>query len=153
MAGNAAQRAASAAFPPDPVRVARPEHLLPKIMWPTNTFSFCIAKKLRLGRSNAPRRARLQRLARTRHRASSRSSMDALEKVQLGTARNVVIPEAERRRTAYHEDANYLRGRIIGALGGMAAEHEVFDVITTGSKSDLEMVIRIARSMGVASLR
>jgi cell division protease FtsH len=115
--------------------------------------------------------------------------MDALEKVQLGTARNVVIPEAERRRTAYHEaghallgmllpgadpvrkvsiiprgralgvtlstpeadrygyDANYLRGRIIGALGGMAAEHEVFDVVTTGSESDLEVVTRIARSM------
>jgi hypothetical protein len=30
----------------DPVRVARPEHLLRKIMWPTNPFSFCIAKKL-----------------------------------------------------------------------------------------------------------
>jgi len=115
--------------------------------------------------------------------------MDALEKVQLGTARNVVIPENERRRTAYHEaghallgmllpgadpvrkvsiiprgrtlgvtlstpeadrygyDANYLRGRIIGALGGMAAEHEVFAVVTTGSESDLEVVSRIARSM------
>jgi len=114
---------------------------------------------------------------------------DALEKVQLGTARNVVIPAAERCRTAYHEaghallgmlqpgadpvrkvsiiprgralgvtlstpesdrygyDANYLRGRIIGALGGMAAEKEVFDVVTTGAESDLEMVTRIARSM------
>jgi len=29
----------------------------------------------------------------------------------------------------------------------MAAEHEVFDVVTTGSESDLEMVTRIARSM------
>ena len=27
--------------PPDPVRVARPEHLLPEDQWPTNTFSFC----------------------------------------------------------------------------------------------------------------
>ena len=118
-----------------------------------------------------------------------RDLTDALEKVQLGTARNVVIPEEERRRTAYHEaghallgmlqpgadpvrkvsiiprgralgvtlstpeadrygyDANYLRGRIIGALGGMAAEQEVFDVVTTGAESDLEMVTRIARSM------
>ena len=109
--------------------------------------------------------------------------------MQLGTARNVVIPEEERRRTAYHEaghallgmlqpgadpvrkvsiiprgralgvtlstpeadrygfDANYLRGRIIGALGGMAAEKEVFDLVTTGAESDLEMVTRIARSM------
>jgi cell division protease FtsH len=118
-----------------------------------------------------------------------RDLLDSLEKVQLGTARNVVIPEAERRRTAYHEaghallgmiqpgadpvrkvsivprgralgvtlstpesdrygyDANYLRGRIIGALGGMAAEQEVFNLITTGSESDLETVSRIARAM------
>jgi cell division protease FtsH len=118
-----------------------------------------------------------------------RELLDALEKVQLGTARNVVIPEPERRRTAYHEaghallgiiqpgadpvrkvsivprgralgvtlstpdvdrygyDATYLRGRIIGALGGMAAEREVFDVVTTGSESDLEVVSRTARAM------
>ncbi|MGH9308840.1 MAG: AAA family ATPase, partial [Vicinamibacterales bacterium] len=118
-----------------------------------------------------------------------RDLTDALEKVQLGTARNVVIPEEERRRTAYHEaghallgmlqpgadpvrkvsiiprgralgvtlatpesdrygyDARYLRGRIIGALGGMAAEQEVFAVVTTGAESDLETVTRIARSM------
>jgi len=120
---------------------------------------------------------------------SQRNLLDALEKVQLGAARNVVIPEAERRRTAYHEaghallgmlepgadpvrkvsiiprgralgvtlstpatdrygyDARYLRGRIIGGLGGMAAEEEVFGVVTTGSESDLEMVTRVARSM------
>jgi cell division protease FtsH len=47
----------------------------------------------------------------------------------------------------YGFDKNYLRGRIIGALGGMAAEEEVFDVVTTGSESDLETVSRIARSM------
>src|SRR5215471_181584 len=114
---------------------------------------------------------------------------DALEKVQLGTARNVVIPEEERRRTAYHEaghallgmlqpgadpvrkvsiiprgrslgvtlstpetdrygyDEKYLRGRIIGALGGKAAEQEVFGVVTTGAEADLETVTRIARAM------
>jgi cell division protease FtsH len=118
-----------------------------------------------------------------------RELFDALEKVQLGTARNVVIPAEERRRTAYHEaghaligmlqpgadpvrkvsivprgralgvtlstpetdrygyDANYLRGRIIGALGGMAAEQEIFGIVTTGSESDLELVTRVARSM------
>jgi cell division protease FtsH len=118
-----------------------------------------------------------------------RDLTDALEKVQLGTARSVVIPETERRRTAYHEaghallgmlqpgadpvrkvsiiprgralgvtlstpeadrygyDANYLRGRIIGALGGMAAEKEVFGIVTTGGENDLEIVTRIARSM------
>jgi cell division protease FtsH len=120
---------------------------------------------------------------------SQRDLTDALEKVQLGTARNVVIPEDERRRTAYHEaghallgmlqpgadpvrkvsiiprgralgvtlstpetdrygyDEHYLRGRIIGALGGMAAEQEVFNVVTSGAESDLETVTRIARSM------
>jgi cell division protease FtsH len=41
----------------------------------------------------------------------------------------------------------YLRGRIVGALGGMAAEEEVFCVVTTGSESDLENATRIARSM------
>jgi cell division protease FtsH len=118
-----------------------------------------------------------------------RDLTEALEKVQLGTARKVVIPEEERRRTAYHEaghallgmlqpgadpvrkvsiiprgralgvtlstpegdrygyDAKYLRGRIIGALGGMAAEREVYDLVTTGAENDLEMVTRIARSM------
>jgi cell division protease FtsH len=118
-----------------------------------------------------------------------RDLTDALEKVQLGTARNVVISEEDRRRTAYHEaghallgmlqpgadpvrkvsiiprgralgvtlstpetdrygyDEHYLRGRIVGALGGMAAEQEVFNVVTSGSEADLEMVTRIARSM------
>jgi cell division protease FtsH len=40
-----------------------------------------------------------------------------------------------------------LRGRIIGALGGMAAEQVVYDVITTGAESDLEQVTGIARGM------
>ncbi|KAB2388528.1 ATP-dependent zinc metalloprotease FtsH [Actinomadura montaniterrae] len=113
----------------------------------------------------------------------------ALEKVQLGTRRALVMPYEERRRTSYHEsghgllgmlqpgadpvrkitivphgralgvtvstpdsdryayDERYLRGRIIGALGGMAAEELVFGVITTGSESDLEQVTKIARGM------
>src|SRR6185295_3567449 len=37
---------------------------------------------------------------------------DALEKVQLGAARNVVIPEAQRRRTAYHEAGHALLGML-----------------------------------------
>jgi cell division protease FtsH len=114
---------------------------------------------------------------------------DALEKVQLGTARKVIIPPEERRRTAYHEaghallgmlqpgadpvrkvsiiprgralgvtlstpeqdrygyDANYLKGRMVGALGGMAAEQVVFGVVTTGAESDLQTCTGIARSM------
>ncbi|WP_431965250.1 ATP-dependent zinc metalloprotease FtsH [Actinacidiphila sp. bgisy160] len=114
---------------------------------------------------------------------------DALEKVQLGAARPLVIPAEERRRTAYHESGHallgmlhpgadpvrkitivprgralgvtlstpdsdryayteeYLRGRIIGALGGMAAEHVVFGVITTGAENDLEQVTGVVRGM------
>jgi cell division protease FtsH len=139
--------------------------------------------------ANLVNEAALLAARRGKDAVSQRDLLDALEKVQLGTARNVVIPEAERRRTAYHEaghallgmlqpgadpvrrvsiiprgralgvtlstpeadrygyDANYLRGRIIGALGGMAAEQEVFGIVTTGAESDLETVTRIARSM------
>jgi cell division protease FtsH len=138
--------------------------------------------------ANLANEAALLAARRTEDAVSQRDLNDALEKVQLGTARNVVIPEAERRRTAYHEaghallgmlqpgadpvrkvsivprgralgvtlstpesdrygyDANYLRGRIIGALGGMAAEQEVFSIVTTGAEHDLEVVMRIARS-------
>jgi len=139
--------------------------------------------------ANLVNEAALLAARRRQEAVSQRDLLDALEKVQLGTARNVVISEDERRRTAYHEaghaligmlqpgadpvrkvsiiprgralgvtlatpetdrygyDANYLRGRIIGALGGMAAEQEVFHVVTTGAESDLETVTSIARSM------
>ncbi|GEK02723.1 MULTISPECIES: ATP-dependent zinc metalloprotease FtsH [unclassified Streptomyces] len=114
---------------------------------------------------------------------------EALEKVQLGAERTLVMPEEDRRRTAYHESGHallgmlqtgadpvrkitivprgralgvtmstpeveryahsegYLRGRIIGALGGMAAEEVVYGVVTTGAESDLEQVTNIARGM------
>jgi cell division protease FtsH len=139
--------------------------------------------------ANLVNEAALLAARRGQETVSYRDLTDSLEKVQLGTARNVVIPEQERRRTAYHEaghallgmlqpgadpvrkvsiiprgralgvtlstpetdrygyDAKYLRGRIIGALGGMAAEEEVFNVITTGAENDLEVVTRLARSM------
>src|SRR5690349_25123023 len=109
-----------------------------------------------------------------------RDLTDALEKVQLGTARNVVISEEDRRRTAYHEAGHallgmlqpgadpvrkvsiiprgralgvtyqspesdrygygeaYLRGRLIGILGGRAAEILIYGESTTGPESDLE---------------
>ncbi|WP_042392337.1 ATP-dependent zinc metalloprotease FtsH [Streptacidiphilus carbonis] len=120
---------------------------------------------------------------------SARNFSEALEKVQLGAVRALVMPDEERRRTAYHESGHallgmlqpgadpvrkitivprgralgvtlstpdadryayteeYLRGRIIGALGGMAAEQVVYGVITTGAESDLEQVTDIARGM------
>lgn len=124
-----------------------------------------------------------------RDKVMSADMFESLEKVQLGAARNVVMPPEERRRTAYHEaghallgmlqpgadpvrkvsiiprgralgvtlstpdtdrygyDEEYLRGRIIGALGGMAAEEVVFGVITTGAESDLDSSTNIARQM------
>jgi cell division protease FtsH len=38
---------------------------------------------------------------------------DALEKVVLGVERDVVIPEDERRRTAYHESGHALLGMLV----------------------------------------
>ncbi len=73
---------------------------------------------------------------------------DPVRKVSIiprGRALGVTLSTPETDRYGY--DADYLRGRIIGALGGMAAEQEVFDVVTTGAESDLESATRIARSM------
>jgi cell division protease FtsH len=114
---------------------------------------------------------------------------DALEKIVLGTERHIVLSDAERARTAYHESghallgmlitgsdpvrkisiiprgralgvtfqspdadrygysADYLRGRLTGALGGRAAEQIVYGDQTTGAESDLEQATRIARQM------
>ncbi|MGH8926763.1 MAG: ATP-dependent zinc metalloprotease FtsH [Acidimicrobiia bacterium] len=114
---------------------------------------------------------------------------DALEKIVLGTERQIMMSQDEKERTAYHEsghallgmlqpgadpvrkvsiiprgralgvtfqapdsdryayDREYLRGRIIGALGGRAAEDVVFGTITTGAENDLVQVTKIARSM------
>ncbi len=65
--------------------------------------------------------------------------------VPRGRALGVTLSTPEADRYAYTEE--YLRGRIIGALGGMAAEQTVFGEITTGAESDLEQVTRIARGM------
>ncbi|GGL97151.1 ATP-dependent zinc metalloprotease FtsH [Streptomyces fumigatiscleroticus] len=139
--------------------------------------------------SNLANEAALLAVKRKRRQVTRSEFSDALEKVQLGAERPLVMPEDERRRTAYHESGHallgmlqpgadpvrkvtivprgralgvtlstpdsdkyayteeYLRGRIIGALGGMAAEEVVYDVITTGSENDLEQVTRIARGM------
>lgn len=139
--------------------------------------------------ANLANEAALLAVKRKQERVTQANLSEALEKVQLGAERPLVMPEEERRRTAYHESGHallgmlqpgadpvrkitivprgralgvtlstpdadkyayteeYLRGRIIGALGGMAAEHVVYGVITTGSESDLEQVTNIARGM------
>jgi cell division protease FtsH len=114
---------------------------------------------------------------------------DALDKVLLGAARHLVMPEDERVRTAYHEAGHamvgllvpgadpvrkvsivprgmalgmtyqspdedrygytvtQLRARLIGLLGGRAAEEIVIGDVSTGAESDLDRVAMIGRMM------
>lgn len=139
--------------------------------------------------ANLANEAALLAVKRKQKEVTQADLSEALEKVQLGAERPLVMPDEERRRTAYHESGHallgmlqpgadpvrkitivprgralgvtlstpdsdkyayteeYLRGRIIGALGGMAAEQVVFGVVTTGAESDLEQVTNIARGM------
>ncbi|WP_086807746.1 ATP-dependent metallopeptidase FtsH/Yme1/Tma family protein, partial [Streptomyces murinus] len=139
--------------------------------------------------ANLANEAALLAVKRKQERVTGADLSEALEKVQLGAERTLVMPEEDRRRTAYHESGHallgmlqpgadpvrkitivprgralgvtmstpeveryahseeYLRGRIIGALGGMAAEEVVYGVVTTGAESDLEQVTNIARAM------
>ncbi|MFC3575325.1 ATP-dependent zinc metalloprotease FtsH [Streptomyces yaanensis] len=139
--------------------------------------------------ANLANEAALLAVKRKQERVTQSDLSEALAKVQLGAERPLVMPEEERRRTAYHESGHallgmlqpgadpvrkvtivprgralgvtlstpeaerysyteeYLRGRIIGALGGMAAEQVIFGVVTTGSENDLEQVTNIARGM------
>jgi cell division protease FtsH len=73
---------------------------------------------------------------------------DPVRKVSIiprGQALGVTFqaPQADR----YGYSATYLRGRIIGALGGRAAEEIVYGDMTTGAESDLDQVSGIARQM------
>jgi cell division protease FtsH len=52
-------------------------------------------------------------------------------------------PEGER----YNYPEAYLRGRIIGMLGGRAAEEIVYGTKTTGAESDIEQATALARRM------
>ncbi|MFI5864867.1 ATP-dependent zinc metalloprotease FtsH [Streptomyces sp. NPDC051546] len=139
--------------------------------------------------ANLANEAALLAVKRQQKEVTQSDLSDALEKVQLGAERPLVMPDEERRRTAYHESGHallgmlqpgadpvrkitivprgralgvtlstpeadryayteeYLRGRIIGALGGMAAEQVVYEVITTGAENDLEQVTNIVRGM------
>jgi cell division protease FtsH len=73
---------------------------------------------------------------------------DPVRKVSIvprGRALGVTFqsPSADR----YGSDARYLEGRIVGALGGRAAEELIYGNVTTGAESDLEQVTSIARQM------
>jgi cell division protease FtsH len=73
---------------------------------------------------------------------------DPVRKVSIvprGRALGVTFQSPETDRYGY--GAAFLRGRIVGALGGHAAEELVYGDVTTGAESDLEQVTRIARQM------
>jgi cell division protease FtsH len=77
-----------------------------------------------------------------------RPGADPVRKISIvprGRALGVTFqaPDADR----YGYGADYLQGRIIGALGGRAAEEIVYGDVTTGAESDLEQVTAIARRM------
>jgi cell division protease FtsH len=73
---------------------------------------------------------------------------DPVRKISIvprGMALGVTLQSPESDRYSYEE--KYLRGRIIGLLGGRAAEKLVFDEVTTGAASDLEKATQLARQM------
>jgi cell division protease FtsH len=65
--------------------------------------------------------------------------------VPRGQALGVTYQRPEDERYNYPE--GYLRARIIGALGGRAAEEIVYGTRTTGAESDIEQVTDLARRM------
>ena len=73
---------------------------------------------------------------------------DPVRKISIiprGQALGVTFQAPESDRYSY--SADYLRGRITGALGGRAAEEVVYGDVTTGAESDLEHASNIARQM------
>ena len=138
---------------------------------------------------NLVNEAALMAARREHERVQANDFSDALEKVVLGTERQIMMSDEERHRTAYHEgghallgmlvegadpvrkvtiiprgralgvtfqspeadryayDADYLHGRLVGMLGGRAAEAVVLGVISTGSENDMVQATQIARSM------
>ena len=73
---------------------------------------------------------------------------DPVRKISIiprGRALGVTFQSPDADRYAYEQ--SYLEGRIVGALGGRAAEDVVFGTVTTGAENDLVQVTRIARSM------
>jgi cell division protease FtsH len=73
---------------------------------------------------------------------------DAIRKVSIvprGQALGVTFQSPDIDRYGY--ESGYLKSRIVGALGGRAAEDLVLDSITSGAENDLEQVTHIARQM------
>jgi len=75
---------------------------------------------------------------------------DPVRKVTIiphGGALGVTIQRPVDERFNYGED--YVRARIVGALGGRAAEQLVYSTVSTGAASDLQQVTAIAHEMVV----
>ncbi|MGI8609511.1 MAG: ATP-dependent zinc metalloprotease FtsH [Candidatus Dormibacteria bacterium] len=75
---------------------------------------------------------------------------DPVRKVTIiprGMALGVTVQSPVDDRFNYGEA--YLRGRIVGAMGGRAAEFLVYGAVTTGAENDLQQVTRLARQMVV----
>jgi cell division protease FtsH len=73
---------------------------------------------------------------------------DAIRKVSIvprGQALGVTFQSPDVDRYGY--ESGYLKSRIVGALGGRAAEDLVLNSITSGAENDLEVVTQIARQM------
>src|SRR4249919_2045451 len=73
---------------------------------------------------------------------------DPVRKISIiprGRALGVTFQSPESDRYGY--SADYLKGRLIGSLGGRAAELLIYGDLTTGAESDLEQATRIARAM------
>jgi cell division protease FtsH len=62
-----------------------------------------------------------------------------------GQALGVTYQRPDDDRHNYEE--GYLRGRIVGAMGGRAAEEVVYGTRTTGAESDMQQATNIARQM------
>jgi len=65
--------------------------------------------------------------------------------VPRGQALGVTYQRPDSDRYNYPED--YLKGRIIGLLGGRAAEEIIYGTKTTGAESDIEQATHLARMM------
>jgi cell division protease FtsH len=65
--------------------------------------------------------------------------------IPRGQALGVTVQTPRSDRYGYTE--RYLRGRIVGALGGRAAEDLVYGEISTGAESDLDQATQLARQM------
>ena len=66
--------------------------------------------------------------------------------IPRGQAGGYVMPLPESADSTLHT-REYIEDRIVGALGGRAAEELVFERITTGASSDLQTATQLARNM------